>query len=133
MQDKKVFYLVRPLTQVPYFNAGGDMPNIHETLGKRIQAFRKKQGLTQLQLAEMANLSLKHLGEIERGRGNPTLESLYNLSNSLNIPLKILFDFEINELTAEEIDKRTIDLIQSASATGKAKMLKILLIIEDHQ
>lgn len=109
------------------------MPNIHETLGKRIQAFRKKQGLTQLQLAEMANLSLKHLGEIERGRGNPTLESLYNLSNSLNIPLKILFDFEINELTAEEIDKRTIDLIQSASATGKAKMLKILLIIEDHQ
>uniref|UniRef100_I2PZ27 Putative transcriptional regulator n=1 Tax=Desulfovibrio sp. U5L TaxID=596152 RepID=I2PZ27_9BACT len=105
------------------------MSNLHEILGKRIQSFRKKKGLTQLQLAEMANLSLKHLGEIERGRGNPTLESLYNLCNSLDITLKNLFDLEMEELSADDIEKRTLDILQSLSKSKKSKMLRILSIL----
>lgn len=102
------------------------MPNIHEILGKRIQSLRKKAGLTQLQLAEMANLSLKHLGEIERGRGNPTLDSLLNLSSSLEISLAKLFDLEIEALTSQEMENHAVALIQSASAKEKSKILKIL-------
>ncbi|MBR2567873.1 MAG: helix-turn-helix transcriptional regulator [Paenibacillus sp.] len=36
-------------------------------VNKRIRAFRKLRGLTQLQLAEMTNLSITIIGEIERG------------------------------------------------------------------
>jgi XRE family aerobic/anaerobic benzoate catabolism transcriptional regulator len=42
-------------------------------VGKRIEALRRKKGLTQEKLAEQVGLSMKHIGEIERGRVNPTL------------------------------------------------------------
>lgn len=107
------------------------MANIHEILGKRIQSLRKKAGLTQLQLAEMANLSLKHLGEIERGRGNPTLDSLLNLSSSLGISLTKLFDLEIEALTRQETETHAIAIIQSASPKEKSKILKILTALSE--
>jgi len=107
------------------------MSNIHEILGKRIQSFRKKKGLTQLQLAEMANLSLKHLGEIERGRGNPTLESLHNLSVSLGVSLKELFDVETDKLTAEEAENLAVKIIQASSSRDKSKIIRILKILSE--
>ncbi|MFU2207728.1 helix-turn-helix domain-containing protein [Solidesulfovibrio sp. C21] len=107
------------------------MANIHKILGKRIQSFRRKAGLTQLQLAEIADLSLKHLGEIERGRGNPTLESLDNLSQALGISLMTLFDLEIEALTTQDMEKLAINIIQSSSSENKSKMLKILSILAE--
>jgi len=107
------------------------MPNIHEILGKRIQVLRKKAELTQLQLAEMANLSLKHLGEIERGRGNPTLESLHSLAVALDVSLMKLFDLEIDVLTTEVIEELAIGIIQSASPSDKSKILKILAALSE--
>lgn len=107
------------------------MANIHEILGKRIQSLRKKAGLTQLELAEKANLSLKHLGEIERGRGNPTLESLHNLSVALDISLMKLFDLEVDLLTTKVTEELAIDIIQSASPSDKTKILKILTILTE--
>lgn len=107
------------------------MSNIHEILGKKIQSFRKKRGLTQLQLAEMANLSLKHLGEIERGRGNPTLESLHSLSVSLGVSLKELFDVETDKLTEKEVESLAVEIIQASSSRDKSKIIRILKILTE--
>ena len=107
------------------------MANIHEILGKRIQSLRKKAGLTQLELAEKANLSLKHLGEIERGRGNPTLESLHNLSVALDISLMKLFDLEVDLLTTKATEEIAIGIVQSASPNDKTKILKILAALTE--
>ncbi len=107
------------------------MANIHEILGKRIQSLRKKAGLTQLELAEKANLSLKHLGEIERGRGNPTLESLHNLSVALDISLMKLFDLEVDLLTTKVTEELVIGIVQSASPNDKTKILKILTALTE--
>jgi len=107
------------------------MANIHEVLGKRIQSLRKKAGLTQLELAEKANLSLKHLGEIERGRGNPTLESLHNLSVALDISLMKLFDLEVDLLTTKAKEELAINIIQSASSKDKTRILKILTALTE--
>jgi transcriptional regulator with XRE-family HTH domain len=38
-------------------------------------------------LAERAGLSFKFVGELERGRGNPTLTTLGALSDALGVPL----------------------------------------------
>jgi len=107
------------------------MANIHEILGKRIQSLRKRAGLTQLELAEKANLSLKHLGEIERGRGNPTLESLHNLSVALDISLMKLFDIEVDLLTTKVKEELAINIIQSASSKDKTRILKILTALTE--
>jgi XRE family aerobic/anaerobic benzoate catabolism transcriptional regulator len=49
-------------------------------LGAALQKHRLQRGLTQGELAEFADLSLKHVGEIERGAANTTLETLERLA-----------------------------------------------------
>jgi transcriptional regulator with XRE-family HTH domain len=47
--------------------------------------------LTQEGLAERAGLSYKFLGEVERGAGNPTLETLQRISDALGVEIVELF------------------------------------------
>jgi transcriptional regulator with XRE-family HTH domain len=49
-------------------------------LGAALQKHRLQRGLTQAELAEFADLSLKYVGEIERGTANTTLEVLERLA-----------------------------------------------------
>jgi transcriptional regulator with XRE-family HTH domain len=49
-------------------------------LGAALQKHRLQRGLTQAALAEFADLSLKYVGEIERGEANTTIEVLERLA-----------------------------------------------------
>ena len=55
--------------------------------GRRLRAIRKLRRLTQEDLGEKAQLSGKFVGEIERGRGNPSLEVVVRLARALNLKL----------------------------------------------
>lgn len=61
-------------------------------LGARLRALRRARGLTQERLAERAGLSYKFVGEIERGQGNPTLETLVALAEALDVDVADLFE-----------------------------------------
>ncbi|MBF0480883.1 MAG: helix-turn-helix transcriptional regulator [Desulfovibrionaceae bacterium] len=102
------------------------MDNIAKLLGKRLAVLRKCRKATQLQLAERAGLSLKHLGEIERGRGNPTLESLHRLAEALGISLSELFRLEKAPPSPEEIENRLLDFVKSSSAEQKQQLYRIV-------
>lgn len=54
-------------------------------IGQNIRRFRKKQGLTQEQLAEMINISVPHMSHIETGSTKLSLPVLAELSEALNI------------------------------------------------
>lgn len=58
-----------------------------ETLGTRLRARRKASGLTLAQVAEAAGLSLPYVSNLERGRGNPTIEALRAIAAALNTPV----------------------------------------------
>jgi transcriptional regulator with XRE-family HTH domain len=47
--------------------------------------------LTQEQLAERAGLSYKFIGEVERGTGNPTVDSLAAIARAMNLDLTEFF------------------------------------------
>lgn len=49
-------------------------------LGAALQRHRLNRSLTQGQLAELAHLSLKYVGEIERGEANTTLDVIERLA-----------------------------------------------------
>jgi len=91
------------------------MNDSFNALGKRIRTFREKAGLTQLELAEKAQLSPKHLGEIERGRGNPSWSSVEKLAQALGVFLLEILDFEHERLPAAEIRARTYQMVEVAS------------------
>jgi transcriptional regulator with XRE-family HTH domain len=52
-------------------------------LGTLLQARRHVCGYTQSELAERANLSLKYLGEVERGEANVTVDALERIAIAL--------------------------------------------------
>jgi len=52
---------------------------------------RTARHLTQETLAERSRLSYKFIGEIERGKGNPTVQTLGRLAQALDIDVADLF------------------------------------------
>lgn len=94
---------------------GRHMNEFLVTFGKHIQLLRRKAGLTQEKLAEKAGLSLKRLGELERGRGNPSLLSLESLSAALDISLMELFDYTYLELPTGKVKEQIVSMMQEAS------------------
>jgi transcriptional regulator with XRE-family HTH domain len=61
------------------------MKSIAVKFGQRLKELRKKHLLTQDSLAEAAGLSCKHIGEIERGEVNLTIQSLEQIANALGL------------------------------------------------
>jgi len=58
---------------------------ILKILGESISSLRKKQGLTQEQLAERSGLDSTYISGIERGVRNPSFKSLVCLAKGFGI------------------------------------------------
>ena len=59
-------------------------------LGQLIRSKRESQGLTQLELAEKANVDRNYIGMLERGERNPSYLSLLKIAGGLGIPVDIM-------------------------------------------
>ncbi len=57
----------------------------HKQLGRNIQRLRKFSGLTQEKFAEYLNISRTHMGHIEQGRKQPSLELLQKIARQLKV------------------------------------------------
>ncbi len=64
---------------------------IEKEIGKQVQAYRKKRGLTQAELAERIGLSTNYLSALERGVYNIKLELLVNILNELDCSADEIF------------------------------------------
>ena len=69
--------------------------------GKLIAELRKKQGLTQQQLADKLNLSNKTISKWESGNGSPDISNLPVLAEVLGISVDELLKGEINRSEPE--------------------------------
>ena len=74
-----------------------------ERVGKRVHELRRLRRLTQEQLGERSGLSYKFIGEIERGKGNPTIVTLASLAHALGVDVPELFGTLEKERPVEEI------------------------------
>ena len=66
--------------------------------GRLIAELRKKQGLTQQQLADKLNLSNKTISKWESGSGSPDISNLPVLAEALEISVDELLNGELNQL-----------------------------------
>ena len=55
------------------------------SVGNYIRKYRESKGLRQADLAEKSGLSPNYIGALERGEKIPSLESLVNILNALDI------------------------------------------------
>ena len=65
-------------------------------LGLKIAYYRKLKGYTQEQLAESIGISTTFIGQIEAPNivKAVSLDTLFTISDFLNVPVKKFFDFE---------------------------------------
>ena len=68
------------------------MDTINKSLGRRIRSLRESNKLTQDVLAEKAGISVKHLGKIERGTVNASVQCLTDIAGALGLPLRDLLE-----------------------------------------
>jgi len=50
---------------------------------------RSKLGISQIDLAEIAEVSLATIKDLERGKGNPSLSTLEKIADTLGLEIKI--------------------------------------------
>lgn len=63
-----------------------------KNLGSRIQELRKKNNLTQSELAEKIGLSTNFIGMVERGERNTSVDKIFKLAKAFNISLAQFFE-----------------------------------------
>ena len=56
-----------------------------EIVGKVIQEYREKRGLSQEVVSGLADIGRTHLSAIERGVRKPTLETFFRIADALSI------------------------------------------------
>lgn len=63
-----------------------------KTFGSRIQELRKKNNLTQSELAEKIGLSTNFIGMVERGERNTSVDKIFKLAKAFNVSLAQFFE-----------------------------------------
>lgn len=67
---------------------------LQKIIGNRIRLMRESKGVSQQVLAAMCNFEKGNMSRIEAGRTNPTIITLYKISQALGIKVTDLVDFE---------------------------------------
>lgn len=66
---------------------------IEQCFAKNLKRFRKENGLTQHQLADICGISFKYIYKLERGRANPSIKIIDILAKSLGVsPISFFLD-----------------------------------------
>lgn len=67
--------------------------DLYEKFGLNVVYYRKRKRLTQLQLAELADIDRSHVSAIELGNVGVSMDVIFKLAQVLEIEPKDLFDF----------------------------------------
>jgi len=67
--------------------------HFYEQFGLNVVYYRKKKRLTQMKLAELANIDRSHISAIELGNVGVSFDVIFKLCEVLEITPKQLFDF----------------------------------------
>ena len=92
-------------------------------LGSRIRAVRKDRGVTQQELAHQTGLPVKTVRDIERGRKNPSYETVIRLLNRLGISPDTVFH------SGKPAPSEEMQLILESFQSCDPKVQKVLLKI----
>jgi transcriptional regulator with XRE-family HTH domain len=99
-------------------------------LGKAIRQARRQKRMTQEDVAELAGVNPKHLGEVELGKANPTVVFLLKVSSPLGVEMPDLF-IGSQSLQAEDalIHGEIMPLLRKLNKSNLQKLHDVLKLI----
>lgn len=93
-------------------------------IGNKLLAIRKKAGMTQMEVAEAAELSNRAYADIERGTSNMRVDTILKICNALHItPDEIL---TANETEMTVYQEKLIERLNACSPKDKETALRLL-------
>lgn len=115
----------------------------YKLVGQRIRAIRKKRGMTQERLAELAEISPQHCSGIETGAAKVSLPALVKIANALNASMdELLLDSisavekpslmkEVETVFGDATPDETYLMLAQAKSIKEAVRVKGLLSFEN--
>ena len=106
-----------------------------QELGKKVHLLRREKNLTQQELGDLAHISYKYIGEIERAEKNPSIGVLNRIANALGIGLQELIDFEPAPTESKndaglEITKKIMKELRDMKNDDLSRLLKLAKILK---
>lgn len=98
------------------------MKDIKYIIANNVRLCRKRENLTQAELAERAELSLDSIKRIESGKRTMSLENFLRISDALHVPLSLLLYTQEYMPEAEQIHC----ILKGRSERQKEYLLHIL-------
>ena len=117
----------------------------YKLVGQRIRAMRKKRGMTQEQLAELAEISPQHCSGIETGAAKVSLPALVKIANALNASMdELLLDSisavekpslmkEVETVFGDATPDETYLMLAQAKSIKEAVRVKGLLSVRERE
>jgi transcriptional regulator with XRE-family HTH domain len=67
--------------------------DIKVAYGEKVKAIRKSQDVSQEKLAELAELDRTYISDIENGKRNVSIETVFKIAKALDKPMVSFFEF----------------------------------------
>lgn len=71
-----------------------------QRIGQRVRTIRRLRGLTQEELAARVERSVEAISALERGKSQPTIETLDRLAEQLGVPTRDFLDYNESDKDA---------------------------------
>ena len=99
-------------------------------IGKFIAECRKKNNLTQMQLAEKLNITDRAISKWENGKGMPDSSIMLDLCNELKISVNELLSGEVLEMNGynAKLEQNLIEMVKQKEQSDK-KMLRLEIVV----
>lgn len=99
------------------------MKDIKYIIADNVRLYRKKEVLTQMELAERADLSVDSIKKIENGKRSMSLDNFIRLSEALGVPLSLLLYEREDAITELE---RIHHILNNRSKEQKGYLIHML-------
>ena len=94
-------------------------------LGDTLSKIRKKKGIAQVDLAKETGITQAYLSGIENNKREPNLSILKKLSETLEVPLPIMFFLALDE---KDIPERKLEAYKMIAPSIKSYISQLFII-----
>ena len=95
-------------------------------IGNKLLTIRKKSGMTQMEVAEAADLSHRAYADIERGTSNMRVDTIIKICTALHITPDEILTSNTTEMTARQ--EELIQRLNACSPKDKETALQLLAV-----
>jgi len=102
---------------------------MNNDFAKTLRRLRLRKGMTQEQVAELAGINPKYLGEIERGLKSPTVGVVRNLADALAVPVCLLLSTQACPCKDNNGTRDIAMLLAGKRGKEVRKVIKLIKVI----